>query len=122
MNPFLYYSLASIVTAFFWTLLMMSADQRNRRWLGLAGAWAAALVSLSLWQVDNLPWLLDFIRPVVWIWLGAIVLLMMAAATTWGERQARQWPLVCGAVMSTVVNVVAVLHFLWIATVSAGGV
>ncbi len=122
MNPFLYYSLASIVTAFVWTLLVLRADQRNRQLLGLAGAWAAALVSLSLWQVDNLPWLLDFIQPVVWIWLGAIVLLVMAAITTWSERQPREWPLVSCVMICVVIDVAAVLHFLWIATVSAGGV
>lgn len=122
MNPFQYYSLASLVTAFVWTLLLLRADQRNRPWLGLAGAWAAALVSLALWQTDNLPWLLDYIQLVMLIWLGAIVLLVMAAVTIWSERQTRPWPLVWGALLCVVVNVAAVLHFLWIATVSAGGV
>ncbi len=122
MIPFLYYSIASLVTAFVWTLLTLSADQRNRRWLGLAGAWAAALVSLALWQVDNIAWLLDFIQPLFWIWLGAIVLLVMAAITTWNERQPRPWAVVSCVIVCTVVNATAILHFLWIATVSAGGV
>ncbi len=122
MNPFLYYSIAALVTAFVWTLLVLSAEQRYRPWLGLAGAWAAVLVSLAIWQADNLPWLLDFIQLIMLIWLGAIVLLVMAAVTIWNERQTRPWPLVSCVVLCTVVNVAAVLHFLWIATVGAGGV
>lgn len=121
MNPFLYYALAAIVTAFVWTLLTLRADQQHRQWLGLAGAWAAALVSLALWPVDNIPWLSDLIQPLFWVWLGAIVLLGMAAAAIWSEKP-RPWAMVSSVIVCTVVNAAAVLHFLWLATVDAGGV
>ncbi len=122
MNPFLYYALAAIVTAFVWTLLTLRADQQHRQWLGLAGAWAAALVSLALWQVDNLAWISDLIQPLFWIWLGAIVLLVMATISAWNESPPRPWAMVSSVIDCTVVNAAAVLYFLWLATVDAGGV
>jgi peptidoglycan/LPS O-acetylase OafA/YrhL len=122
MNPYRYYSLVSLGTAFVWTLLMLRAEQRNRQRLGLIGAWAAALVLVALWQTAKLPWLADFVQLMMLIWLGAIILLVMAAVTTWNERQTRPGPLVWCVLICTIINGAALLHFLWIATVDAGGV
>jgi len=122
MNPFLIYFIVSIVASVVWTFFVLRANQQNRLSLGLAGAWAATLVLAALWQAEAIPWLWNFLQGVLLVWLSALILLVMAAATMWSEKQPLRLPLVSCAVISIVVNVAACLHFLWIATVSPAGV
>lgn len=90
--------------------------------MGLAGAWVTTLVLATLWQAEAIPWLLNFLQGVLLVWLSAMIVLVMAAATMWSEKQPLRLLVVSCAVMNIVVNVVAGLHFIWIATVSPGGV
>jgi hypothetical protein len=122
MNPFFIYFIVSIVASIVWTFFALRASQRNRLSFGLAGAWAATLVLAAFWQAEAIPWLWNFLQGVLLVWLSAIVLLVMAAATMWSEKQSLRFPLVSCALISIVVNVAAGLHFLWIATVGPGGV
>ncbi len=122
MNPFLIYLVVSIAASVVWTFFAMRANRRHRQSLGLAGAWAATLVLAAFWQAEAIPWLWTFLQGVLLIWLTALVVLVMAASATWSEKQPLRLLLVSCAVSCIVVNVVAGLHFLWIATVSSGGV
>lgn len=122
MNPFLLYFMVSIVASVMWTFFVQKTNRQSRLSLGLAGAWAATLVLAALWQADAIPWLWSFLQGVLLVWLSAIFLLVMAAATMWSGKQPLRLPLVSCAVISIVVNVAAGLHFLWIATVSPAGV
>ncbi len=122
MNPFLIYFIVSIAASLVWTVVGVGASQRNRQSLGLTGAWAATLVLAALWQAKAIPWLWQFLQGVLLVWLSAIIVLAIAAATMWIEKQRRRWLLVACAVTSLVANIAGGLHFLWIATVSAAGV
>jgi hypothetical protein len=77
---------------------------------------------ISLWQAEAIPWLWTLVQGVLLIWLSAFIVLVIAAAAMWREQQPLRLLLVSCAVTSIVVNVVAGLHFLWIATVSSGGI
>ena len=122
MNPFLAYFIVSFVAAVVWTILLLRANRLDQRSLGLAGAWAATLVLASFWQAAAVPWLWNFLQLVLLVWLIAIILMAIAAATTWSAKQPLRFLIVSCALISFVVNVAAGLHFLWIATVSPGGV
>lgn len=56
------------------------------------------------------------------MWVGAMALLVTAVASLWRVKEPGRVPLLCCAVLSIVVNAAAGLQFLWLATVSAGGV
>jgi hypothetical protein len=122
MNPFLIYFIVSFVASGVWTFVALRAGESNRLSLGLAGAWATTLVLAALWQAEAIPWLWHFVQGVMLVWLSALIFLVMAAAAMWSEKRQLRLPLVFCAVISIVVNVAAGLHFLWIATVSPGGV
>jgi hypothetical protein len=122
MNPFLAYFIVSFVVAVVWTILLLSPKRWDLRSVGLAGAWIATVVLASLWQAAAISWLWNFLQLVLLVWLIAMMLLVIAAGATWGAKQPLRIPIVSCALIGVVVNVAAVLHFLWIATVSPGGV
>ena len=101
---------------------MITIDQRHRRFVGLIGAWAATVVLAALWQADAVPWLWVLLKGVLLVWLGAIALLITAVVSIWRVKEPGRRLLLCCAVLSIVVNVAAGLQFLWLATVSPGGV
>jgi hypothetical protein len=122
MNPFLAYFIVSFVAAVVWTILLLRSSRLDLRSVGLAGAWAATIVLASLWQAAAVPWLWNSLQLVLLVWLIAIILLVTAATTTWSSKQPLRLLIVSCALIGIVVNVTAGLHFLWIATVSPGGV
>lgn len=122
MNPFLPFLIASLIAACAWTILVLAIDQRKRRFVGLIGAWAATLVLAALWQAEAVPWLWVFLQGVLLVWLGAIVLQIAAVVPVGRVKEPGHRALLYCAVLSIVVNVAAGLHFLWLATVSPGGV
>ena len=122
MNPFLPFLIASFVAACAWTILVLAIDQRKRRFVGLIGAWAATVVLAALWQAEAVLWLWVFSQGVLLVWLGAIALLITAAVSIWRVKEPGRLPLLCCVVLSIVVDVAAGLQFLWLATVSPGGV
>lgn len=122
MNPFLPCLIGAFVTACAWTLLVLAADQRQRRFMGLLGAWAATVVLAAFWQAEAVPWLWVFWQGVLLVWLGAVVLLTAAAVSIWRIQEPSRLPLLCCAVLSLVLNLAAGCQFLWQATVSPGGV
>lgn len=122
MNPFLIYFMVSTVASVVWTFFVLRTNQRKRLSPGLAGAWAATLVLAALWQAEAIPWLWHFLQVVLLVWLSALIVLVVAAATMWSEKQPLRLLVVSCAVISIVVNVAAGFHFLWIATVSPAGV
>lgn len=121
MNPFLPFLAASFVAACGWTILVLAIDQRNRRFVGLIGAWAATVVLAALWQAEAVPWLWVLLQGVLLVWLSAVALLIAAVASIWRVTEPGRSPLLFCAVLSLVVNVAAGLQFLWLATVSPGG-
>jgi len=122
MNPFLPFFIASFVAACAWTILVLAIDRRKRRFVGLIGAWSATVVLAALWQANAVPWLWVFLQGVLLVWLSAIALLITAVVSIWRVKEPGRLPLLCCAVLSLVLNVAAGLQFLWIATVSPGGV
>jgi hypothetical protein len=96
--------------------------QRKRRFVGLIGAWAATVVLAALWQAEAVPWLWVFLQAVLLVWLGAIALIITAVVSIWRIKEPGRRSLLCCAVLSMLVNVAAGLLFLWLATVSPGGV
>ena len=122
MDSFLPYFIASFVATCAWTILVLAMGKRKRRFLGLMGAWAATLVLAALWQAEAVPWLWGFIQGVVLLWLGAIVLLIVAVVLMISDKEPGRRALLCCALFCIIVNFAAGLLFLWIATVSPGGV
>ena len=122
MNEFLPYFIASSIAACAWTFFAMMIYRRHRGLLGLVGAWAATLVLASLWRADAVPWVSEFLQGVVFVWLAAIGLLIIAAVLILNAKEPGRGPLLCCAALSILINVAAGLHFLWLATVSPGGV
>lgn len=102
--------------------MVLAIGHRKRRFVGLIGAWAATVVLAALWQAQAVPWLWVFLQGVLLIWLGAIALLITGVVLIWRVKEPGRRPLLCCAVLSIVVNVAAGLQFLWLATVSPGGV
>ncbi len=123
MNPLLPYLIVLFVAATAWTIAMIKNKQRNGPYpLGLMGAWISAVVLAAFWQAEAVPWLWHFLQGVLLLWLGAIVLLVIALVSISGVKRPGRRFYLCCAVLSIVVNLAAGLHFLWIATVSPGGV
>lgn len=122
MNEFLPYFIASSMAACASTIFALTIYPRHRRFLGLVGTWAATIVLAALWQPGAVPWLVDFLKGVVFVWLGAIALLIIAVVLILSANEPGRGPLLCCAALSILINVAAGLHFLWLATVSPGGV
>ena len=122
MNPFLIYFIVSIVNSVVWIFFVLRHNQQKRLSLGLAGAWVATLVLAAFWQAEVIPWFWSFHQGILLVWLSAIILQVMAAATIWSETPLLYFPPVFCAVIGVIVNLTAFLHLLWIATVSPGGV
>ena len=122
MNPFLIYFIVSIVNSVVWIFFVLRHNQQNRLSLGLASAWVATLVLAAFWQAEVIPWFWSFHQGILLVWLSAIILQVMAAATIWSETPLLYFPPVFCAVIGVIVNLTAFLHLLWIATVSPGGV
>ena len=122
MNPFLIYFIVSIVNSVVWTFFVLRHNQQNRLSMGLAGAWVATLILAAFWQAEVIPWFWSFQQGILLIWLSAIILQVMTAATIWNETPLLYFLPVFCAVIGVIVNLTAFLHLLWIATVSPGGV
>ena len=122
MTPFMIYWVISTILAAVWAMLLVKINRQNRRFLGVSGAWIATLVLAALWKAEAVPWLWIFVKGVLFIWLGALILIVIGAIATWRAKQPLRWPLLFCALLSIAVNVAAGIQFLWIATVSPGGV
>lgn len=122
MNPFSPFVIASFVVACVWTILELAIFRRKRRFVGLMGAWGATVVLAAFWQAEAVAWLWAFLQGVLVIWFGSMVLLIVALVSTWRVKEPGRLPLLCCAALSIVVNVGALCQFLWLATVSPGGV
>lgn len=122
MNEFTPYWLASIVVAVVWSLTLFRVEREHRRLLGVGGAWLAALVLTAFAQAEAVPWLWSFLVGVLAIWQAAMVLLIVGAVGAWRGRSPRWRSLTSLAVLGLAIQVGAGLQFLWLATVSPGGV
>jgi hypothetical protein len=90
--------------------------------MGLMGSWAATLVLAALWQAQAFPWLLEILMGILLIWAGAMALLVTGFVSIWRVQAPGRLALLGCAGLSLGVNVAAGLQFLWLATVSSGGV
>jgi phosphatidylserine synthase len=122
MYPFLPYLIASFIAAGTWTMVAIKFGQQRRQFMGLGGAWAATVVLAALLQAEAIPWLGEIAMIVVLVWLGSVGLLAAAAVLTWSARERGRGCFIGCAVVGIIANVVAGSHFLWLATVSSGGV
>jgi hypothetical protein len=121
MNPFLPFLIGSVVLACAWTILAVGIDRR-RQFMGLIGAWVSTAVLAALWQAKAVPWLWIALKAVLVVWMCAIALLITAAVSIRGTRESGRRAFLFCAVASAVVSVASGLWFLWLATVSSGGV
>jgi len=122
MNAFFPFFIASFIASCAWTILLIRINRRNRRLTELVGAWSATAILAAFWQAEALPWLWGYLKAVLLVWLCAMVLLVTAVYATWRVKEPGRRLLLCCAVTSLVVNVAAGVYFLWLATVSPGGV
>lgn len=122
MNEFTPYWLASLLVAVVWSLTLIKVEREHRRLLGVGGAWLAALVLTAIAQADAVPGLWPFLKGVLLIWQVALVLLIVGAVRSWRARSPRWRSLTSLAVLGIAIQVAAGLQFLWLATVSPGGV
>ena len=122
MNPFFPLWIASFVVASAWTMLAMTNSHRDRRVMGVVGAWAATAVLTALWQAEAVPWLWVFLQGVLLVWLGAMALLITGVVSIWRVNEQGRRSLLCCAILSITVHIAAGFLFLWLAIVSPGGV
>jgi hypothetical protein len=122
MTSFLGFFIASFVVASAWTIVVLTTDRRIGRWMGLMGSWAATLVLAALWQSEAVPWLLALLKGVLLIWVCAMAVVVTGFVSVWRVQAPGRLALLGCAALSLGVNVAAGLHFLWLATVSSGGV
>ena len=122
MAAFALYALASAFISLAWSLVVAKTARAHRSHLGVAGAWIAALVLTAHWQLDALPQLLHFIQLILLVWLASVGLVIVDACLAWSKRPPRWRVLAALALLTVAIHVVAGLHFLWLATVSPGGV
>ena len=122
MTSFALYALAAALMALVWTLALAKLDRSPLRFLGVAGAWVAALVLIALWRAETVPSVWQAIQLVLLLWLLAIGLLVVDVSLSLGKRPAR-WRVSAALALTTLaIHVVAGLHFFWLAVVSPGGV
>jgi len=121
-NPFMPYWIVAIILVVMWSMVLVKMPQEHRRFLGLSGAWISALVLTALWQAEAVLQLWDFLNAVLLVWQVALGLMIGGAITSWRIKSPRWRTLTSLALLSIAVNVAAGLHFLWLATVSPGGV
>ena len=122
MTSFALYALAAALVALVWTLVVAKTARAHRSHLGVAGAWMATLVLTAHWQLDALPQLLHFIQLILLVWLASVGLVIVDACLAWSKRPPHWRVLAALALLTVAIHVVAGLHFLWLATVSPGGV
>jgi hypothetical protein len=122
MSSFLPFVITSFGAACTFTIVVLRLGRPRRGFPGLIGAWAATAVLAAVWQAEAIPWLWEFIRALLFVWLGALALLITAVVLIWPVKEPGRRLLLCCAMVSLVVNVVALGLFLWAATVSPGGV
>lgn len=125
MNALFPYFIASSIAACAWTVFAIMIYPRYPRpgpFLGLVGAWAGSLFMASLWRSDAVPWLAGFAQGIVLLWLGAIGLVILAAILTLISKGPGRGLLASCAIINFLINCAAGVHFLWLATVSPGGV
>jgi len=103
MTSFALYALAAALVALVWSLVVAKTARAHRSYLGVAGAWIAALVLTAHW-------------------LASVGLVIVDACLAWSKRPPHWRVLAALALLTAAIHVVAGLHFLWLATVSPGGV
>ncbi|BCX47451.1 hypothetical protein HAHE_13590 [Haloferula helveola] len=122
INTFLPFVGTAFLAAAAWTVFTLRTARPQRRFMGPVGAWIGTAVLAALWQAEAIPWLWIFLKVVLLAWMAAIVLLITdIVVTSIRKDPSRGLRLLCAGV-SLVANIGAGLVFLWIATVSAGGV
>jgi hypothetical protein len=122
MNSFLPFLIVLFVAASVWTILEFTLGQRKRCWMGLLGAWTASVILAALWQSEALPWIVHLIQGVLLLWLGSILSLIVEVVLTWTTKEPGWRRTLCCALLCLFIDIAALLNFLWIATVSPGGV
>ena len=122
MTSFALYALAAALMALVWSLALAKLDRSPLRFLGVTGAWVAALVLIALWRAETVPSVWQAIQLVLLLWLLAIGLLVADVSLSLGKRPAR-WRVSAALALATLaIHLVAGLHFFWLAVVSPGGV
>ncbi len=113
---------ASLLAVFVWTVVHVVKRGSRRRLFGLLAAWLATLASAALCHPDAVPWIAGSAKELFLLSLVGLAVLAPTVAAEWRSDDLVSRLVLSCAVFSLVANVAAVLRFLWLATVSAGGV
>jgi hypothetical protein len=91
---------------------------RLRAWalLGISGALLGALVTGSLWQADQLPWLGTVLKPMLVVWMGAAALNGFAMSSVPEEPRSTRVLVIVLVVLGFVLHAGALLLFMALAT------
>lgn len=103
-------------------MVVLATDRGGGRWMGLMGSWGATFVLAALWQAETAPWLGALMMGVLLAWGGAMALLVSGFVSIWRVQAPGRYPLLGCAGLCLAINVAAGLQFVWLATVSSGGV
>lgn len=110
------------VLATIWLLLALAGSLKWSNYVGVGGAAVAAIIVAGIWFIEYLPWIWMSPQLAMMSWLSSFVLIGIGGIFAFGERGAWKWSTAIVAFLALAFNACALLVFLWIATVSAGGV
>lgn len=93
----------------------MAGQLRARVLLGVSGSLLGALVMGAFWQADRLDWVGLFLKPILAVWLGAMVLSGMAIGSGWGKPKGVRVAAIVLGVIGLVLHAGAMVMFMWMA-------
>jgi hypothetical protein len=94
---------------------MMVGRLHARALLGISGALLGALVTGAFWQADRFEWVGMLLKPILAVWLGAMVLSGMAIGSGWGKPTGVRVAAIVLGVIGLVLHAGAMVMFLWMA-------
>lgn len=114
--------LGMVVLSVVWFLLERRSGRRAWKCGGaLSTAVAAVIVAGTRWA-DSLPWIWMIPQFTMLLWLATFVLMAIGVVTACCLKGSDRRPLLIVSLVSLALNGCSFLAFLWMATVSAGGV
>jgi len=108
--------------AIVWLLLVILAKRHWTSYLAVLGAFVAAGIVAAIWQAEAVLWLWQFPQALPPVWSLSMTAMTWGIISGWQTPRPWRWPCVICGVVGLSMSGWAALLFLWIATVSPGGV